>query len=124
MTCGMEQTRTGACIAICKEMDGTPRIPWFGVGATLQTMADLYDTPNGYPPAPTEEDMGDGANFGEEGWLEFHPLRVLDGGITLRVAWPNWIQAKWRLADGGSHRERARAPAAALPPGRPRPGSS
>ena len=81
----MEQTRTGACIAICKEMDGTPRIPWFGVGATLQTMADLYDTPNGYPPAPTEEDMGDGANFGEEGWLEFHPLRVLDGGITLRV---------------------------------------
>jgi hypothetical protein len=51
----------------------------------LQAIADIYDTPNGYPPAPTEEDMGNGVNICDEAWLEFHPLRVLDGGITLRV---------------------------------------
>ena len=85
----MEQITAGVCITISKEMDRThrvPSVPWFGIGATVMTMAGLYDTPNGYPPEPTDEDMGDGPNFGDEVWLEYHPLRVLDGGITLQVS--------------------------------------
>ena len=45
------------------------------------------------------------------------------GTGRLRLDWPNWIWGEMAACHGGSHSERSRAPAAALPLGRPRPGS-
>jgi hypothetical protein len=84
----------GALIATCgmwnagdrEGMSGSNRGPWFGPGAILMTAADLYDTPNGEPPEPTAQDVVDFEfGFDCDFWLEGHPLRCLDAGLTLRV---------------------------------------
>ena len=68
------------------QMDWSIRGPWFARGAIVYTMSDLFDTPNGTPPEPTEEDYAENGEHGfdYDGWLEHHPLRRLRaGGLPL-----------------------------------------
>ena len=69
------------------QMDWSIRGPWFARGAIVYTMSDLFDTPNGTPPEPTEEDYAENSEHGfdYDGWLEHHPLHRLRADHTLRV---------------------------------------
>ena len=69
------------------QMDWSIRGPWFARGAIVYTMSDLFDTPNGTPPEPTEEDYAENREHGfdYDGWLEHHPLHRLRADLTLRV---------------------------------------
>ena len=75
-------------ITTLDQMDWSIRGPWVARGAIVYTMSDLFDTPNGMPPEPTEEDYAENSEHGfdYDGWLEYHPLRRLRADLTLQQA--------------------------------------
>ena len=82
-------------------MDGSNRGPWFGPGAILITGADLYDTPNGEPPETTAQDVAaDSGDFGfsYDLWLDLHPLRCVDAGLTCSAEQKQWYNMNTVLA--------------------------